>query len=212
MDIMQLLQNQISGQVIEQMSKQVGATPDQTASAANGIFAGLLGGLAKNAANPEGLTGLMGALDRDHDGSIMDDLLGLVTGAAQPQNAKAVNGAGILGHILGGQQEQVAQHVSQSSGLNMSQVMNLMPILAPIVMGMLGKMRNQGAQAGVGNAGIGMDDLAGVLMGAARGASQQNGMQDLMGAVLGQVLGGGQQQQSPAGGLFGKILGGLFKR
>jgi hypothetical protein len=212
MDIMQLLQDQISGQVMDQMSQQVGASPDQTASAANGIFASLLGGLAKNAATPEGMTGLMGALDRDHDGSVLDDLFGMVTGTAQPQNANATNGMGILGHILGGQQEEVAQHVSQSSGLNAGQVMKLMPILAPIVMGLLGKMRNQGANTGAAaNSGFGMDDLAGVLMGAATGASQQNGMQGLMGAVLGQVLGGGGQQ-SGAGGLIGQVLGGLFKK
>jgi hypothetical protein len=213
MDIMQLLKDQVSGQVMEQISQQIGSQPDQTAQAANGIFASLLGGLANNAATPQGLQGLMGALDRDHDGSIMDDLMGLVTGSAQVQNASAVNGMGILGHVLGGNQQNVAQQVSQSSGLNVHQVMKLMPILAPIVMGMLGKMRNQGAQAGAANNGFGMDDLAGILMGSAQRAAGQHGMGDILGSVLGQVLSGQQQQQPQAGGgLFGKILGGLFKK
>jgi hypothetical protein len=218
------LKDQMSEQMMQQLSQHIGAEPQQTAHAAQGVFASLLGGLANNAATPEGLSGLAGALDRDHDGSIMDDLLGMVTGAAQPQNPAAANGLGILGHILGGNQQQVAQNVSQSSGLNMQQVMQLMPILAPMVMGMLGKLRNQGpagVQSGAqaGNAGIGIEDLAGILMGSARSAQSNHGMGDLVGAVLGQVLGGGQQQQQQqqaqpeqGGGLFGRILGGLLKK
>jgi hypothetical protein len=212
MDIMQLLKDQVSGQVMEQLSQRIGGQPEQTAQAANGIFASILGGLANNAATPQGLQGLMGALDRDHDGSIIDDLMGLVSGSAQVQNPSAVNGMGILGHVLGGNQENVAQKVSQSSGLDMQQVMKLMPILAPIVMGMLGKMRNQGAQAGAANNGFGMDDLAGILMGSAQSASRQPGMGDILGSVLGQVLSGQQQQPQASGGLFGKILGGLFRK
>jgi hypothetical protein len=220
MDLMQILKDQMSDQVLEQIGGQIGASPQQTASAANGIFASLIGGLANNAATPTGLQALMGALDKDHDGSIMDDLAGLLGGTSQAPNPNALNGAGILGHILGNNQAPVAQHVSQASGLNMQQVMRLMPILAPVVMGLLGKMRNQGAigQAPAANSNIGggMGDLASILLGSAKSASQQHGMGDLLGSVLGQVLGGGQQQASrPAqgmGGLFGKILGGLFKK
>lgn len=214
MDLMQLLKDQVSGQVMEQISQQVGAEPQQAASAADGIFASLLGGLANNAASPAGLQALMGALDKDHDGSVIDDLMGMVTGNAQAANPNAVNGVGILGHILGDQQENVAQQVSESSGLNASQVMKMMPILAPIVMGLLGKMKNGGLQTAGAQAdnGFGMDDLAGVLMGAATGAAQQNGMGNIIGAVLGQVLGGQQGQQQSGGGLLGSIIGGMFKK
>jgi hypothetical protein len=225
MNLMEILQGQMSDEVLGQLGQQIGADKDQTASAANGIFASLLGGLAQNAQSPEGLHGLAGALDKHHDGSILDDLMGLVTGQAQAATP-AANGLGILGHILGGQQEPVAQQVSQSSGLDMSQVMKLMPILAPILMGVLGKAKNSGS--------LGIGDLAGVLMGSAQGAAQMPGMGgilgsilgnvmgggqqqqgggDLLGSILGNVLGGGQQQQAPqqsGGGLFGQILGGIL--
>ncbi|MFN8329681.1 MAG: DUF937 domain-containing protein [Saprospiraceae bacterium] len=74
----------------------------------------------------------MPPLIKDYDGSVLDDLLGLVTGSSQA-NPRATNGTGMLGHP-GNNQEQVAQQISQSSGLNMGQIMKLMPILAPIVM------------------------------------------------------------------------------
>lgn len=208
MDLMQILQSQLSDDVVGQISEHIGAKPEQTAVAANDIFATLLGGLANNVSSENGLSSLGSALDRDHDGSVVDDLMGMVGGMLQGNQAgNATNGAGILGHILGGQQEPVAQQISQSSGLNMSQVMKLMPILAPIVMSVLGKARNQG--------GLDLGSIAQILMGSAQNNSQQGGMGDLLGSILGGVMGGGQQQQPQQqqnqGGIdLGGLLGGLF--
>lgn len=208
MDLMQILQGQLSDDVLGQLSDQIGADKEQTATAANGIFATLLGGLANNAASEGGLASLGSALDRDHDGSVLDDLAGMVGGMMQGGDGAAAggaaNGLGILGHILGDRQEVAAQQVSESSGLNMNQVMKLMPILAPIVMGVLGRAKNQG--------GLDLGNLAGILMGSAQNA-QSGGFGDLIGNVLGGVLGGGQQQAQPSaggGGLLGNILGGIF--
>ncbi len=212
MDLMQLLQSQLNSNVISQISQQIGATEEQTATATQGIFASLVGGLANNAASPSGLSALNAALDRDHDGSILDDIVGMVGGMAQA-SSPATNGLGILGHILGDKQDQVAQHVSQASGLNMGQIMKLMPILAPIVMGLIGKLRNSNASQP--SSGGGLFDLAQILMGSAQSA-QSGGFGDLIGTVLGGVLSGNQpasnSQQAPqAGGLFGKLLGSIFK-
>ncbi len=206
MNLMDILQGQLSDEMVGQLSQHIGAEPEQTASAAQGIFATILGGLANNASSENGLSSLGSALDRDHDGSMLDDLAGLVggmmTGGAQ-QNG-ATNGLGMLGHILGDRQEAAAEQIGQSSGLNMSQVMKLMPILAPIVMSVLGRAKSQG--------NLGLGDLAGVLMGSAQNA-QQGGFGDLIGSVLGSVLGGGQQQQqqqSGGGDLLASVLGGIF--
>lgn len=204
MDLMQILQGQLSDDVLGNLSEQIGADKEQTATAASGIFATLLGGLANNASSEGGLASLGAALDRDHDGSMLDDLMGIVGGMMQGETTgnSALNGAGILGHVLGDRQEVAAEHISQSSGLNMSQVMKLMPILAPIVMSVLGRAKNSG--------GLDLGSLAGILMGSAQNA-QSGGFGDLLGNVLGGVLGGQQQQQPQAdGGLFGQILGGIF--
>lgn len=217
MDIMQLLQSQMNSQVIGQISQQIGASEEQTSNAANGIFTALIGGLANNASQPQGLSALMGALDRDHDGSALDDLMGFVGGMMSGNAAgNNANGLGILGHILGNKQEAVAQNISQKSGLDMSQIMKLMPILAPIVMSVLGKLlrsNNQQAPA-AGGGGGGIFDLASILMGSAQSA-QGGAFGDLLGNVIGGVLGGGSPSapaQTRGGGLFGKILGTIFKR
>lgn len=208
---MELLQGQLSDDMLGNLSQQIGADKEQTATAANGIFATLLGGLANNASSESGLASLGAALDRDHDGSVLDDIMGMMGGMMQGNapaaatSSNALNGAGILGHILGDRQEVAAQQISQSSGLNMNQIMQLMPVLAPIVMGVLGRAKNSG--------GLDLGSLANVLMGSAQGA-QAGGFGDLLGSVLGGVLGGGQQTNQPqgGGGLFGQILGGLFKK
>lgn len=207
MNLMDILQGQLSEEMVGQLSQHIGAEPEQTAQAANGIFATLVGGLANNASSEGGLSALGSALDRDHDGSMLDDLAGMVGGMLQGGNetSGATNGLGMIGHILGDRQEVAAEQISQSSGLSMGQVMKLLPILAPIVMSVLGKAKNSG--------GLDLGGLAGVLMGGAQQAQQQNGMGDLLGSVLGSVLGGGgqQQQQSQGGGdLLSSVLGGLF--
>jgi len=206
MNLMDILQGQVSDQMLGQLSQHIGAEPEQTAQATNGIFATLLGGLANNASSEGGLSSLASALDRDHDGSILDDLAGMVGGMMQGsgQDTRATNGTGMLNHILGDRQEVAAEQIGQSSGLSAGQVMKLLPILAPIVMSVLGKARSQG--------GLDLGSLANVLMGGAQQAQQQGGMGDLLGNILGSVMGGGgqQQQQQSGGDLLGSVLGGLF--
>ncbi|MDX1911856.1 MAG: DUF937 domain-containing protein [Saprospiraceae bacterium] len=207
MNIMDILQSQVSDEMLGQLSEYIGAEPQQTAQATSGIFATLLGGLANNASTEGGLASLGAALDRDHDGSVLDDLMGMMGGMLQGggQESRATNGMGILGHILGDRQEVAAEQIGQSSGLSTGQIMKLLPILAPIVMSVLGKAKNSG--------GLDLGSLAGVLLGGAQQAQQQPGMGDLIGSVLGSVLGGNQpaqQQQNTGGDLLGSVLGGIF--
>jgi hypothetical protein len=144
----------------------------------------------------------MAALDRDHDGSILDDLMEMVGGmAAGTANSNATNGLGILGHVLGDRQETAAAQIGQSNGLSAGQAMKLMTILAPIVMNVLGKAKSQG--------GLDVGSLVGMLMGSAQNA-QQGGFGDLIGSVIGSALSGNQQQTNGAGGMLGNVLGSLF--
>lgn len=216
MDIMQLLQNQLNDQVLGQISQQIGASEQQTSTATQGILTALVGGLANNTASGDGLNSLMSALDRDHDGSSLDDIMGFIGGMMSgTATGNQSNGLGILGHILGNKQEAVAQNISQKSGLDMSQIMKLMPILAPIVMSVLGKVMRSGNNQDAPSAGSGgqIIDLANILMGSAKSA-QGGAFGDLLGNVIGGVLGSGQpsQPQPSSGGLFGKILGAILKR
>lgn len=204
MDLMNILQSQLSDDVVDQLSSYIGAEKQQTQSAASNVFATLIGGLANNTSSENGLSALSAALDRDHDGSMLDDLAGMLGGimSGGDQEAKASNGLGILGHILGDRQEVAASQIGNQTGLSMGQVMKLMPILAPIVMQVLGKAKS--------HANMDNDSLAGILSGSAQQA-ESSGFGGLIGNVLGSVLSGNRSQQQ-GGGLLGSVLEGLFKR
>jgi hypothetical protein len=138
--IFQTLSKQLDPQTIQEMSKALGATPAETSSAISAALPALLGGLSGNVNNPQGAASLERALD-DHDGSILDNLGGLLGGG---EGAASGMGGAILGHIFGGRRSNVEQGVSKTSGLTPQQVAQLLAMLAPIVMGVLGRMKRQG--------------------------------------------------------------------
>lgn len=203
-NLVELLQGQLTEGLIDQLSEQLGgADKQQTAAAANGALSTIIGALAKNAATPEGVSGLAKALDKDHDGSILDNLLGAVTGQAAPGLERAMNGAGILKHVLGDRQSSAADMISQMSGLSSGQSGNLMAILAPIVMGMLGKQKKEN--------NLGLDDLASILTGTVSQQRQNNNpIMDLATRFLDKDGDGSIVDE--AAGLGMKILGSLFKK
>jgi len=110
-----------------------------------GAMSILMNALARNSQNPQGASALESALDRDHDGSILEDIAGYVNGTSAINNTRAANGSGILGHILGNQQSGAIEALMKVSGLSQNQSGGLLAQLAPVVLGMLGKQkRSQG--------------------------------------------------------------------
>jgi hypothetical protein len=75
------------------------------------------------------------ALVRDHDGSVLEQP------AALPDGAGLRDGEAILGHILGDRRAVAEQGVSRASGLDLAKVGPLLAMLAPLVMGALGRTR-----------------------------------------------------------------------
>lgn len=132
----------LSGPALQLISNQLGANDSQTQSAIQGALPLIISALSKNTTSQDGTSSLLNALDRDHDGSVVNDVAGFIGGALQGTNA--ANGAGILKHLLGNNQALAEQGVAQSSGLNMAQAAQLLTTLAPIVMGFLGKQRQEG--------------------------------------------------------------------
>jgi hypothetical protein len=207
-----------------QIGRRIGADPQKTQAAVQTAVPALLAALGQNATSGGGAA-LKSALERDHDGSILDNLGDYLGGTAK-LNPRATNGAGILEHTLGPRQETMQRAISAKSGLDMGSVGSLLALLAPIVMGMLSKRASGGGTSGTGTSGtgtsgtgtsgtaagggIGLDDLTD-LLGREKADAQSN--PDL-GDILGSVLGGGATtgpQQGSGGGLM-DMLGGLFGR
>lgn len=135
--LMGQLMDQLSGDDLSEIGKQIGADKGATNSALSGAIPLLMSALNNNASKPDGAQSLHQALANDHDGSILSDVSSFLG------NPQAANGSGILGHILGSQQPAVTQGLAQSSGLNSGQTGQLLEIAAPLLMGALGQQQQQ---------------------------------------------------------------------
>jgi hypothetical protein len=166
MDLIGLLNNALNSDTIKQISQRLGVDEEVTVGAIQSALPMLLGGLANSSASQSGASSLLAALDRDHDGSVLDDLAGFL------DDYLSGRGAGILSHIFGAQEGAVERGVSNASGLDLSKVGPLLMMLAPIVMGALGRARRE--------QGIDASDLPREL-----GAATQRtgGEQGLLGAL-----------------------------
>ena len=172
----------------------------------------------KSQENPNEAEALNKALDRDHDGSILND--------PSQAMARQQEGGSILDHVFGGQKATVENQLSQNTGISMDKIGPILAMLAPLIMGYIGKEK----QSGGVTSGGGLGDLLGGILGSAQNQAQaqnSNPLNDILGSVLGggsqqssgnplndilgSVLGGGNQQQQSQGGLgglLGSILGG----
>ncbi|MEM9821110.1 MAG: DUF937 domain-containing protein [Bacteroidota bacterium] len=202
-NLMDLLQGQLTEGLVDQLSQQLGGVDkQQTASAASGILSTLMSAMAKNAATPEGASALANALDNDHDGSILDNIGGILGGQMQPQNNRATNGAGILKHVLGGKQGNAVDMISKMSGLDSGNTGNLMSMLAPMVMGMLGQQKkSQGLDSG---------GVADFLSQSVQSATNQRQEMGLIGKFLDQD--GDGSVMDDIAGMGMNILGNFFKK
>ncbi len=211
--LMDLLNSEMGRQIISGVSSETKQPADKTASVLSMGLPILMGAMKRNASTPEGAAGLMGALNGKHDGSILDNLGGLFGGGVN-ENVKQ-DGLGILGHVLGGSQANVASALSNKSGMDTNTVMQILQVAAPILLGYLGKQKQQ--QNVTSENGIG--DLLGGLMG---GSAEQPKQQSLIESILdgdgdgsivddiaGMVFGGGGNKGNSGGGI-GDLLGGLF--
>ena len=127
----------LQGQDIGNLASQVGGNEGE---AKNGVMAALpamLAALGKNAGTEKGAEELNNALEKKHDGSILDNLSGYLS------NPDLKDGAGILNHLFGNQTSNIANAVSQSSGLDTNGSMKMLQMLAPILMGILGQQKKQ---------------------------------------------------------------------
>lgn len=191
MDITQLLNSDLGKQIVSGIGGQTGTSEAETSSVVNAAGPVLLGMLHKNASSEEGAAGILGALGK-HDGSILDNLSGFFGAGGD-----AADGDGILGHVLGGNRSSVESAISKQTGVGASKVSAILAMLAPIIMGYLGKQAK--SSGGVQGSG-GLGDILGNLLGG-------SGNSSVGGSILSSILGGGG---SKSGGGLGGLLGGLF--
>lgn len=134
---------------LDALGSLIGTDSDGAQAGITSAIPAIIGAMANNASSTDGAASLLGALDNDHDGSILDSLGGLLGGGGQSTGGQdaggfdIADGMAILGHVFGNRQDDVTYGVAKQSGLNLGTVMKLLPIIAPIVMGYLGRRKRE---------------------------------------------------------------------
>jgi hypothetical protein len=182
-----------------QISTRIGTDEASTRSAIHATVPALMAAFSQEAQRGGGIRQ---AIENDHDGSIIDQLSEYLGGSAQ-LSPRTTNGAGILGHVLGDRQPQMQQALSAKTGLDAGSIGSLLALLAPVVMGMIGKKSN--ASPG---GGFSLDDLGSIL--GREKADAQSRNPDI-GSILDSLSGGsgGAKGRSGTGGIMNSI-GDLF--
>lgn len=138
--VFDLLTQSLGGDATRQVSRQLGVDEGTAQKAITAALPMLMGALTRNAQSGQGAGALANALDRDHDGSVLDDVAGFLG-----NSGSAGAGQAILKHVLGGGQSNVQNGLGKAVGLDSGSAGQVLAMLAPLVMGALGKQkRTQG--------------------------------------------------------------------
>lgn len=135
--ISQIITQRISGAAAVQLSQRLGISEATAQTAVQLAVPLIVAALARNASQPQGAQDLHQAVTSDHDGSIFNQLTSYLG------NPQAANGAGILGHVLGGQRTVVESNLAQAAGMDQNSAGSLLEMVAPLVMGAVGREQQQ---------------------------------------------------------------------
>jgi len=217
LNLMSMLQDLRGGAAVSQVEKQFGLDRNQAEAAIAALTPAFSEGLRRNASGPQGFGRFLEALSKGNHAAYADDPARAMTKSGRKE------GNAILGHLFRskGLSRAVAAEASQASGLSQGILKQILPTLAPIILGGLFK------QIMGGGRGRGANPLGQILEqmmgGGARSMPRQSPRagNNPIGDILEQMMGGGNARgraapnpmggDNPLGKIFEKILGGQDK-
>ena len=192
MSILNMLTETLAGDNLDALAGQLGMDKSQASSAISAALPMIMGALSRNTANQDGAASLANALDKDHDGGILDNV---GTFLNSTDNGP---GAGILKHLFGQKRGGIESALSNMAGINQNQAGGMLENLAPIVLGMLGRQKRQ--------QGLDIAGLASLIGGESQQASSTaSTAMNLLSGILDQD--GDGSMLDDIGGLLGGFLG-----
>lgn len=189
MNMMDMIMQAAGGQAPQQVGQQFGLNQQQSQSAIAALLPAISSAMKQNTNNPQGLAGLLGALQNGSHDQYLDN----PSQFNQPQ--ATTEGNAILGHLFGSKDvsRAVAGRAAEQSGVGADILKKMLPMVAMMAMGSLGK---QTRGAGMFNQSQGGGGLQGMV---AQMAMQQltggGASKGGLGGLLGGLLGGGARKQ-----------------
>jgi hypothetical protein len=194
MGLIDLLTGNTGNQVAERAENKFGMSRNQVLALLAVAAPLIISYLSKKSQSPNEAESLNTALDKDHDGSILNDV--------SQAEARQSEGNSILNHIFGEEKQTVESQLSQKTGISIDKIGPVLSMLAPIIMGYIGKEKQQN-NVGAGGLGGLLDGILGNASGQA-----QNGQSNPLNDIIGNVLGGQSNSSSnPLNDIIGSVLG-----
>jgi len=203
MNLMEMIMAAQGGQTAQQAGSQLGLNQQETQAGIAALLPAISSALKQNTGSPQGLAGLLGALQNGSHDQYLDSPQAM----ARPETV--TDGNAILGHLFGSKDvsRAVAGRAAEQTGIGADVLKKMLPLVATMAMGSLSK---QTAQPSVKSA---LGTLAMQHMLGNGGQQRQGGL----GGILGSILGGQAKQQRRAQqqaqqshqqgmGLLGKML------
>ncbi len=182
-NLLDMLKDNISGDMISQASKFLGENESGVKSAMSDVMPSVLGSMINFGSTDSGAGKMMNMLkDGNHDGSILDNLGGLFGGGSATSGLVNTGSSlmkGMMGQSMLG---SVIDMVSSRSGVSKSSSSSLMGMIAPIAMGMIGRYAKNKALDAVG--------LGSFLRG------QQSGVMGALPSAISNLMGGSDKMKN----------------
>lgn len=166
------------GKILQQVSGNFGLDASQATKAIGSLLPALTQHMKKNVQTDDGLEGLLGAIKNGNHSKYLEDPGLFGAGGSLPEST-VKEGNNILGHILGSKDvsRQVAADAAAKTGIDVSILKKLLPMVATMTMGGMGK-HAQEKESGLSNI------LGGLLSGGVSKGRQASGIDNILGGLL----------------------------
>jgi outer membrane protein OmpA-like peptidoglycan-associated protein len=152
MNLLSVIQSQLSPQTVGQISNTIGESPEGTKAALGAAFPALLGCLVgKASASPSGTTDLFNMIKQGQSSGAWSDSISKIVGGAGSAPAQSA-GNSLVNSLLGSKAGPVTEFIASRCGIHAGSATSLLGIGAPFLMGIIGK---HVASQGLGPAGLG---------------------------------------------------------
>lgn len=138
-NIVELLKNEFSDEVVGKLAAFIGLDADQIQSGLSAIFPALLGALVNKGSTSQGASEILDMIRKGGYGA--DTLKGLSSAFSGGEATREMmaSGAGLLDGILGTRGPRVLDWIAGAGGLGKEAAASLTRLVAPAVLGLLGK-------------------------------------------------------------------------
>ena len=155
-NLIDLAKGYLTKTAVGKISEHLNEDSNDVQSALSGILPTILGGIVQQASTHNGANQLLGSLKQNNFGSLLDNFSGAIGGTNQSDSLLS-SGGGIIKSIFGDKIGSIISAISSFSGLRSSSSSSLLSMVAPLIMGVIGKQVNTSSS--------GVSGLTNLLMG-----------------------------------------------